>query len=148
MSKAESLDARLEALESLQAPALRLEWEKVYGTPAPRRIGRDLLLRAVAYRIQEQALGGLKPATKRRLLQIAAALKAGKPVTPVGPARLQPGTQLMREWNGRMERVEVLASGFAWQGQVYKTLTAVARAITGTHWSGPRFFGLEGKGKP
>lgn len=148
MAGANDLEARLEALERLQAPELRQEWARVYGTPAPRRIGRDLLLRAVAYRIQEQVLGGLKPATKRRLLQIAADLRAGKPVQVTAKPNLQPGTQLMREWNGKTERIEVLAKGFAWRGEVYRSLTTVARAITGTHWSGPRFFGLEGKGKP
>lgn len=148
MRRVDSLEARLEALERLQAPELRQEWARVYGTPAPRRIGRDLLLRAVAYRIQEQALGGLKPATKRCLLQIAADLKAGKPVQVTTTPRLQPGSQLLREWKGKTERVEVLAKGFAWRGQVYRSLTTVARAITGTNWSGPRFFGLEDKGKP
>ena len=79
--------------------------------------------------------------------EVAEELRAGREVRDEIPAKLQPGSQLMREWSGRTERVEVLAKGFAWRGTVFPSLSAVARAITGARWSGPRFFGLLDKPK-
>jgi Protein of unknown function (DUF2924) len=139
------LKAHLGQLAKLGAPELRAEWAKVYGRTAPRRISRDLLLRGIAYRIQEQMCGGLKPATVKKLKDIAAAIKEDR-VLPQPPKReLQPGARLLREWKGQTHIVEVLAEGFAWRGKTYRSLTKIAHLITGLSWSGPVFFGLRDK---
>ena len=141
------LRAHLDHLAQLGAPELRAEWTKVYERPAPRRISRDLLLRGIAYRIQEQMYGGLKPATIKRLRQIAAPLKEGRDLPEAPKRELQPGTRLLREWKGQTHIVEVLPDGFAWRGQTYPSITKIARLITGMAWSGPVFFGLRDKRK-
>ena len=144
----ERLKPHLEMLSKLGAPELRAEWAKVYRTTAPRHISRDLLLRGIAYRLQERIYGGLKPSTLKRLKEIAANLESEteKPM-PMPASRLKPGVRLLREWQGETQIVEVLPKGFAWKGKTYKSLSAVARTITGTQWSGPDFFGLRDKRK-
>ena len=145
MSAAE-LDARLAALDRLALPALRAEWAAAFGRPAPARLGRDLLARALAHRLQAQGWGGLKPAARRRLERLAADLQVGQPIRPSPAARLTPGVRLLREWSGETHVVDVLENGFAWRGETHRSLSAIARAITGARWSGPRFFGLAAAG--
>lgn len=142
MSREKSVDDQLARLGQLDLTGLREEWARLYGKPPSRYISRDLLMRAVAYRIQENAYGGLKPAIVRRLRKVMEDLRAGKKASIAPPRTLQPGVRLMREWNGETHVVEVLARGFAWRGKHYASLSAVAQAITGARWSGPRFFGL------
>jgi len=139
------LRQQLKRLEALGALQLRAEWANVYERPAPRRISRDLLLRGIAYRLQEQMYGGLKPATIKKLKQIAATLKDGRSAATASAPTLKPGVRLLREWNGHTHIVEVVPEGFAWQGKTYRSLTKVARLITGLSWSGPVFFGLRDK---
>jgi hypothetical protein len=105
-------------------------------------MSRMFLLRAVAYRIQENAFGGLEKATKRRLERSATAVAAGKPIKPL-PIRVKPGTRLLREWNGTIHEVVVLETAVQYRGEIWPSLSAVAREITGARWSGPRFFGLK-----
>ena len=114
----------------------------LYRTEAPVRIGQILLLQAVAYRLQEKALGGLKPST-RRLLERTAEDSFHRR-TPIGASatRVTPGSVLIREWHGISHRVTVLADCVMLRGTRYRSLSEVARKITGTRWSGPRFFGL------
>jgi DUF2924 family protein len=140
--RAREVEQRLAEIETYDSGTLRREWQKLYGCPAPKRVRRDLLLRAVAYRIQELAFGGLKPATVRRLKQLADKSRVGPVTPPPAAASLRPGMRLMREWNGETHLVEVVEKGFTWRGQPYPSLSAIARAITGSRWSGPRFFGL------
>lgn len=128
----------LEALGGLTTPELRAQWLALFRHPSPPRLKRDLLIRAIAHRLQENRFGGLRPATRRRLERLA----AGKAPRPVSVAALRPGLRLMREWNGETHLVEVTAEGIRWCGQTYKSLSAVARVITGARWSGPCFFGL------
>ena len=139
-----ALDERLAALNRLGLDQLRAEWRRLHhGAAPPARLSRDLLLRSIAHRLQEDALGGLPPAAKRRLASLDRGLAAkGKPA--VAPAvRLKPGTTLVREWHGRTHTVLVLADGgLEHEGRRYASLTRLARSITGAHWSGPRFFGL------
>lgn len=135
------LKERLGELAKLGAPELRAEWTSVFGSPAPRRVSRDILLRGIAYRLQEKMYGGLKPATLKRLKRLAAEIRDGGSVAPA-PSSLRPGVRLLREWNGETQIVEVLPDGFAWRGAQYQSLSAIARAITGVQWSGPKFFGL------
>jgi hypothetical protein len=138
----EDIDRRLAELETLDAKVLREHWQELFGCAAPKRMQRDLLLRAVAYRVQEKAFGGVKPATLRKLKQLAAAVTStGRAEAPA----LQPGSQLMREWNNEVHRVDVVEGGFLWRDRKYPSLSFIAREITGARWSGPRFFGLLGK---
>ena len=123
--------------------ALREEWRFLYKTDASPHLSRELLIRAVAYRMQEIALGGLRPEPQRQLRQIAMELKqTGTAATRLRP-QLKPGTRLMREWQGRTYEVVVLDDGFSWLGTRCNSLSAIARKITGTAWSGPLFFGVK-----
>jgi len=136
------LKVHLETLSKLGAFELRAEWAALFGRPSPRHVSRDILLRGMAYRLQEQMYGGLKPATLKRLKHLAAEFRDGGPPKPAPAVSLRPGVRLLREWNGETHIVEVLPDGFAWRGAHYKSLSAIARAVTGVQWSGPKFFGL------
>jgi hypothetical protein len=121
---------------------LRRRWRMVFGRAAPEQLPRSLLQRALAYRIQVDALGDLDRDTIRMLDRLARGGRDGA-VIPLPELRgTKPGTLLVREWEGTLQRVMVLEQGFAWNGQTYESLSKVARAITGTNWNGPRFFGL------
>jgi len=103
---------------------------------------RDLMIRALAYRLQEQAHGGLAPAAKRKLRSLVAEIETkGTQVFDPGVV-LKPGARLVREWAGRTHTVIVLEDGFEYDGERYPSLTKIAAKITGAHWSGPRFFGI------
>ena len=132
------------SLSTLCSKALKDKWRTLYGVEPPRQISRAFMLRAIAYRIQEKSLGGLKPATRRLLMQFAHDGAAAR--TPVAaPSRtVKAGTVLVREWRGASHHVSVLEKGFRFRGRHYRSLSEVAREITGTRWSGPLFFGLKG----
>ncbi len=143
---ARAKDASREALSrlpKLDIHELREEWCRLYNLDASPHLSRELLIRAVAYRIQEVALGGLRPQSQRQLRQVAMELKQTGAAAKRFRPQLKPGTQLMREWQGRTYEVVVLDDGFFWQGAQYPSLSALARKITGTAWSGPVFFGLK-----
>jgi hypothetical protein len=138
---AEIIEERIKALQALDVIALREEWRRLKGSTPPR-LSRDLLLRAVAYELQVEAFGGLSAQALRKISM--AEDKAGDALeTP--QARLSSGARLVREWHGRTHSVEVLQNGFLFEGQTYRSLSEIARSITGSHWSGPRFFGLTRK---
>ena len=143
-----AVEQRLAEIDQLDLPSLRAEWTAGFGEAASAHLSRDLLRRAIAYRMQEQKEGGLRPATIRRLRRLAEDRRAGEAVKVTSAPTLQPGVRLMREWNGETHVVEVLAGGFSWRGAAYQSLSAIARAITGVRWSGPRFFGLLGSPSP
>ncbi len=152
-SSTPDLQAELASLDSLDLHELRVRWRKLYRSPPPAHLSRPLLLRMGAYKIQAQALGDLDRDTIRFLDRIARQRKAGKPATgnvPPVPEKktLKPGTLLVREHGGTLHQVVVIEAGFAWNGSTYKSLSEVARAITGTTWNGPRFFGLRDRAKP
>ena len=132
---------RLARLETLDLSAMRQEWRRLYRAEPPR-LSRDLMMRALAYRIQEIAFGGLSKATLRRLATLSAEFESdGRIATPVKP-RVKPGARLVREWHGRTHAVVVTEDGFEFEGKLHRSLTSIARKITGAGWSGPRFFGL------
>ena len=133
----------LARLPLLDLDELREEWRRLNKADACPRLSRDLLVRVVAYRLQELALGGLRPEPQRQLRQIAMELKQTGEATIRLRPQVPPGTRLMREWRGRRYEVVVLDAGFSWQGTHYRSLSAIARTITGTPWSGPLFFGLK-----
>jgi Protein of unknown function (DUF2924) len=128
-------------LEGLAILELRQEWRRLHQTPPPKRLSRDILLRGVTYKLQEKASGGLSKSTLRKLQGASSdgslAVERRRP-----RVSFKPGTRLVREWHGVTHTVVVLADGVEWRGQRYRSLSVVARAITGAHWSGPRFFGL------
>jgi len=133
----------LARLPSLELGDLRQQWSALYKAAAPAHFSRELLVRAVAYRLQEVALGGLRPKPQRRLRQIAREFnETGAARIGTRPA-LKPGTRLIREWQGRTYEVLVLDDGFSWQSTRYRSPSAIARTITGTPWSGPLFFTLK-----
>jgi hypothetical protein len=137
-----TLTTDLTALEELSREELRHRWVDLYDTPCPIYISRVLMLRALAYRIQEQALGGLDRTTRRRLDRATADLAAGRPLAAPAP-KIKPGTRLLREWQGVVHEVVVLERGVEYRDRTWPSLSAVAREITGARWSGPRFFGLK-----
>ncbi len=144
---AEAVAARLQALESMDSATLRSEWRRLYRAPAPKRVARDLLMLGVAWKIQEQAYGGLGAATRRRLADLAKSMERDGDVTRNRVARLKPGAKLVREWRCETHIVIVVEDGFEWKGRQWRSLSAIAREITGGHWSGPRFFGLNDKAR-
>lgn len=132
MKKVDRITAEVRALEALDLHALRDEWRKRYGVP-PKMRSKELLARLLAWRMQADAFGGLDAATLRLL--------DAETLTPTRPS-LESGTRLTREWQGRCHHVDVLESGFRYEGEDYRSLSQIARAITGTRWNGLRFFGL------
>ena len=143
----EKLAAEIAALQFLDVAQLKARWRSLYGTEAPSRFSRDLLMRTVACHMQERALGGLKLTTRRTLRRVAAAAYAENPLKMEPRRKLEAGSVLIREWGGVKYQVRVLDSGFSFRGQRYRSLSAVARLITGSHWSGPLFFGLKKRAK-
>ena len=133
----------LTRLPELELSELRQQWRALYKSDASPYLSRELLLRAVAYRMQEVALGGLRPERQRQLRQIAQQFNQTGEIRRRARLELNSGTRLVREWRGRTYEVLVLEDGFSWQGTHYHSLSAVARKITGTPWSGPLFFGLK-----
>ena len=160
-SGAPDVSAQLAALEELDVHGLRLRWRKLFRKPPPPHLPRYLLLRIIAYRIQANAYGDLDRETVRFLDRVArerekrreaggtSAKKTSPLVPPVLEKRsLKLGTILVREHEGELNKVIVVEGGFAWNETTYRSLSEVARAITGTNWNGPRFFGLRDRPKP
>jgi hypothetical protein len=139
-STAYETSARIMALNELTAQQLRDEWRRLYRGQPPR-LSRDLLIRTIAYRIQELAYGGLSKATQRRLAALSTELKLKWSVVVSPDLSLMPGARLVREWRGRTHSVVVTEDGLEYGGKAFPSLTKIAHAITGAHWSGPRFFG-------
>jgi hypothetical protein len=134
------VESEIRVLEQAGIIALRAEWRRLFGGEPPR-LSRDLLVRALAYRVQERAMGGLSRASLKRLRELAENPQGREP-PPDPAASLRSGAKLMREWHGRTHVVVVTDTAFDYAGSSYKSLTQIAKLITGAHWSGPRFFGL------
>lgn len=137
------LASELAQLDRLRNFELRGEWRRHYRRQPPPSLSRDLLLLGLAYKIQERALGGLSKSILRKLSKKSDKAEGGQRPSSAPRIELKPGTRLVREWNGKTHTVLVLADGVEWRGQRYRSLSKVAREITGAHWSGPRFFGLK-----
>jgi len=131
------LREKIARLHGLSRADLIEGWTEVHGSAPNKTITEDLLVRGIAYAIQEQLLGGLTRIEKKAL--DALALSQAAPT----PGHLRPGTRLYRSWRGTTHEVLVLEDGYSWQARTYASLSEVARSITGTRWSGPRFFGLK-----
>ncbi len=143
----ETIRPRLASLKACSITELKDHWRALYKYEPPLRISHELLTRAVAYRIQEQVHGGLKPSTRRLLMRLANDARSGRPLRfePAAPAPA--GTVLLREWHGVTHEVRVLDRGVLYKRKRYRSLTEVAKQITGAHWNGPQFFGLRGQAK-
>ena len=139
------LEAEIAALGDLSRPELAERWLSTFKTPPPKGVRRPLMIRALAYQLQAKRWGGLRRDTVGRLRAIASgtAVEAPSAACEAKPS-IGPGSRLYREWNGKTHVVEVGEDGLHWNGKTYRSLSAVARAITGARWSGPRFFGLTG----
>ncbi|NOT70175.1 MAG: DUF2924 domain-containing protein [Hyphomicrobium sp.] len=133
--------AEMLRLEHLTIDELRDEWRRLHQTPPPKRLSHDILLRGISYRYQERAFGGLSKSTLRKL-NASETFESQSNAPRRASMSLKPGTRLVREWHGKTHTVVILKSGVEWQGRKYRSLSIVAREISGAHWSGPRFFGL------
>ncbi len=133
------IEREIAALDVLDRSALMQRWLSAFGRDAPPRLSRPLMEKAIAYDMQVRAFGGFSARTIR-------ALKAAAKPEAVNLSRRSPGrgTRLVREWNGILHEVDVMDDGFLWRGQRHRSLSAIAFAITGAKWSGPRFFGIKG----
>ena len=138
------LDDRLAALATMSPAQLRGEWLQMFRAPAPP-VGHKLLALRIAWRLQEKALGGLPTVAAREIDAMARTLGRTGEVKVKAAVALKPGTRLVREWGGATHQVLLLDQGYLYQDQHYRSLSVIARRITGTNWSGPRFFGLAGK---
>jgi len=131
-------------LRALSRPQLLDMWQKLYDRAAPPGIRRELLVPFLAYRMQEHAYGGLKSSARSELRRIARDLEksAGSTRLVLRP-KIKAGTRLLREWRGQTHEVIATESGYEYRGVGYRSLSEIARKVTGTRWSGPAFFGLK-----
>ena len=138
-----AIDAEVTRIRSLGIGALRQRWRTMFGAIPPKGLSKDILGRMIAYRIQEEAFGGLD----RDLVKLLDRLARGDKPNEMN-RRLKPGTVLVREYQGERHTVTIVPDGFLWADKTYSSLSVIAQAITGTKWNGPRFFGLRMPGKP
>lgn len=142
-SQYEALKAEIRRLPDLSLGELRMRWRELFGNTAPISLRRRFLAQAVAYQMQVDAFGDLSSSAKRRLREIATAVHR-RDASAAGAARwIQPGTQMIRQWQKETHTVTATPEGFEWKGQTYKSLSAIARQITGTNWNGYTFFGVK-----
>jgi hypothetical protein len=144
MRNHDSVEPQLTALPRLSSLKLRNLWQTLWGRAAAPGLRRELMIPILAYRAQEKAFGGLNPETERRLCKLSASLEGGR-ASPPKDRRVKPGTRLLREWRGQTHEVIATEQGFIYQGKSQKSLSGIARQITGTRWSGPVFFGLKSR---
>jgi hypothetical protein len=136
------LEREIDRLADLPRPDLLARWEEIFKEPPPKGLSPRLLRYAIAYELQVKHYGGLSA----KQLRCISTIESKPKDKTIGKAqRLCPGTRLIREWNGKSHVVEVMEKGFLWNGDPYRSLSAIARAITGARWSGPRFFDIRNK---
>lgn len=136
-----TLEAEIARLNYVGLVELRGVWKEHFGK-LPAVTSTELMRRWLSWELQARAKGGFDATTRRRLRQLCKAFRADPPSTTLPDVGPRPGSLLTREWNGTIHRVMVLDDGFAWNGQKHASLSEIAFRITGTRWSGPRFFGL------
>ena len=137
-----AVDAEIDRVRSLGLDALRTRWRTMFAAQPPAVLPKDLLARMIAYRVQQEAFGGLQPDAVKLLSH----LDRGEKSNIAMKRRLKPGSVLVREYQGERYTVTVVPDGYVWEGTTYPSLSTIARAITGTAWGGPRFFGLRSPG--
>ena len=142
-----AISAEIFRLSALPLAELRAEWHRWHAdVQMPKRLPRDLLVRTIAWKLQEKTFGGMSVSLVSRLDRLSRQMKRSGTLDIEREAHLKVGTVLVREWHGQTHRITALDEGFLYNGQTYASLSEIARAITGTHWSGPRFFGLNRTG--
>ena len=134
---------QLDSLPGMSKDALSALWHQLFKSSPPHQLRRQLMVRILAYRVQEQAVRGLSASTRQRLHQMARALEKDPAAEISSAPAFRPGTRLIRQWQDRTHVVTVREKGYEYQGSHYHSLSEVARLITGTRWSGPLFFGLK-----
>ncbi len=139
---AAAIEAEVDQVRSLSIDALRKRWRMMFGAIPPQGLTKDIIARMIAYRIQEEAFGGLDRETVKLLDRLARGEKPNEL-----NRRLKAGTVLVREYKGERHTVTVVPDGFLWRDKTYSSLSTIARAVTGTAWNGPRFFGLRVRGE-
>jgi hypothetical protein len=138
-----AIQAELDRLADLSLDEMKARFLELRGIPLPKFMRRELMIKAVAHAIREAAFGGLNPETRKRLDQLVRQIVPTGERAPPPPNRIKPGTRLLREWQGTVHEVMVVKDGFVWQGEVHRSLSEIARRITGTRWNGWVFFGLK-----
>ena len=142
-NKAQALGEDIAALKFRSYGDLRFAWRRAYRNNPPKFLSRDLLELGIAWKLQERAFGGLSLTAKRQLDEVAGAIGAKSDIAKIRRVSLRPGARLIREWAGEVHEVLVTEDGFLWRGKSWRSLSVIAREMTGTRWSGPRFFGLD-----
>ena len=132
--RAGDLDLSIFQISGMERAGCLARWREIFGRSPPKYLSPQFMRRVLIWEVQTRILGGLSAKTERRIRQIA----SGK----APPARAKPGSHLVREWNGRTWQLEVVDGGYVMDGKTWRSLSAIARHITGAHWSGPRFFGV------
>jgi hypothetical protein len=130
-------------MTSMSRDALSPLWQQMFQASPPLQLRRLLMVRILAYRIQEQAFRGLSPSARQRLRQIARAVEKDPAAEVTAAPAFKPGTRLLRQWRDQTHVVTVTEKGYEYQGFRYQSLSEIARLITGTRWSGPLFFGMK-----
>lgn len=141
---AERVTREVGTLQRLDLEGLREEWRRRWGPPPSLR-SRDLMARAMAYRVQAAAMGDLPATLRRRMSDYAARFRADRAFSPTPGPALQPGSTLIREWHGVRHEVTVTETGFVYDGEAFRSLSQVARKITGVKWNGPVFFAVKAR---
>ena len=139
----ENVADEISRLPTLSRADLLSLWRELFRQPAHPKLRRDLIVPILAYKLQEKAYGGLKPSTRRRLREIAEELERDRHAHVRSKPSIKPGTKLIRQWQDQTHEVLVTREGFEYRGRQYRSLSEIARQITGTRWSGPAFFGLK-----
>ena len=145
--RSEGLAQDLRDLGTRGDAELKERWRNLYGTEPPGKIHRSLLIQAIAYRVQQNVLGALKPSVRRHLMRVARNAADGRQAPGYTILSPKPGTVLVREWGGVTHQVKVLEDGLLFRGKRYQSLSEIARVITSSRWSGPLFFGLKSAAK-
>ncbi|MCU1252215.1 MAG: hypothetical protein JWQ49_5244 [Edaphobacter sp.] len=141
-----AMEEEISNLPALSKAELLSRWRERLKQAPPSHLNKPILVPLLAYRLQEQVFGGLKPPYRRRLRELAESFERnpGRVAKTVSSStRIKPGTRLIRQWDGQTHQVTVAEEGFEYKGERYKSLSEIARLITGTRWSGPLFFGLK-----
>ena len=137
------LSSALAAIATMTYAELHLAWRRHYRAVPPKKLGRDILELGIAWKIQENKCGGLGAAVKRQIAELAKTMEMKSDLAKPRAISLKPGSRLLRTWEGVTHEVTVVDDGFIWSGKMWRSLSVIAREITGTRWSGPRFFGLK-----
>jgi hypothetical protein len=140
------IDSVVADLEQAPRGELADRWRSLFRCELPKGVGRRLLIGAISHELQLRQVGRKRSTTLKRLERMAASPSSGARAVTASSRKLLPGARLIREWNGSTHTVDVVEDGYVWNRERYRSLSAVARAITGARWSGPRFFGLDREG--